>query len=165
MENQYHEFIPMGTPPTVQNLKRGLYVALAILGFACGIGAIFTDAGNEKYCLIIFVVLSVLVVAMKYSGHFIINIQIDPIEGMLYSNYLTIKGDTGVDKIDIRRAKCSYVYHVTKGEQGWILTIKDNNSRLEIRETKSARNKDQKNRFVKSQLDEMYKLIMQARTG
>jgi len=163
MENQYHEFIPMGSPPSVQNLRRGLYIAIAIIGLACVVGAIFSDAGNVKYCLIMFIALTLLIVAMKYSSHFIINIQIDPVEGMLYSTYLTIKGDTGVDQIDIKRAKYSYIYHVTKGEQGWILTIKDKDSSLEIRETKSTRNKDQKNSFLKNQLDEMNKLIIRIR--
>jgi len=44
MENQCHEFIPMGSPPTVRNLRRGLYIAIAIIELACGVGAIAKPA-------------------------------------------------------------------------------------------------------------------------
>lgn len=153
----------MGDQPTVENLKRGLIISVCLVTAICGIWAIFSKPDQRFLPITVFASLVTIVVVLKYISQFILNIRIDPLERILYSEYITIKGETGTNRINIREAKYSYKLRVTKGYQGYVLTIKDVGSKLQIRETKSATNKDQKNRFLKSQLDQMNQLILQIR--
>lgn len=161
MENREYVFTPMGDQPTVQNIKKGLFISIVIITVVCMGAAIYSNPGHRVYSLFAFNILCLIVIIMKITGNYILNIRIDPVEGVLYSTYLTFKGEEGVTEIDIRDAKYSYVYYASKSYQGYILTIKDQVARLQLRETKSIRNKDQNNRFLKSQLHEMNEIILE----
>ncbi len=75
-------------------------------------------------------------------------------------HYLNHKGEIVPSKINVKEAKYSYKLRITRGFQGYILTMKNNKSRLRIDEAQSQ-NKNQTNTFLRSHLDEKNQIILQ----
>jgi len=164
MENQEYVFIPTGDQPTVGNIKKGLGISIGILALVCIGTALYSEPEHKIYSLFAFDILSLIAIFLRITGKYIQNIRIDPIAGMLYSAYLTISGREGITMIDIKDANYSYEFSASKGYQGYIFTIKDKMTRLQLRETRSASNRKHKNRFLRSQLHQINEIILQVKS-
>ena len=163
MENQEYVFIPMGDQPTVRKIKKGIGISIGIVALVCIFTALYSDPHHKIYSLFAFDILSLIIIFIGITGKYILNIRIDPIAGILYSAYLTISGRESITVIDIKQANYSYVFYASKGYQGYIFTIKDKMTRLQLRETRSTKNKDQTNRFLRSQLHQLNEIILQVK--
>lgn len=162
MDKDKYVFIPIAGPPTVKKLQKITLILIGLMTIGCGAVALFSKLTSIGLILISFtyIILCLFVIAARFTITYIVDIQIDPVEGLLYSSFITHNGKMGMTKINIKQAKYSYKLQTTRDYAGYILTIKDNNSTLQIRETKS-KNKDLTNVFLRSQLDEMNQIILQ----
>jgi hypothetical protein len=165
IEEQEFLFKPMGDPPTVAKLWKGTLIFLGIYAVICIGIVICANPDYKVYGIYAFIIMSLIVIATRFSTKYICDIRIDPIKGILYSSWLTHKGRNGITIIDIRQANYKYRLRVTKGYAGYILSIKDDNGNLCILETRSENNRALTNCFLRSQLDAMDQLIRQGKAN
>jgi len=161
MENQDYMFVPMGEEPTKDNLKKNFWKSIVIVAVCCAVASNFGRSDQQIYYLVAFIAISVLIYCLRLTSKFIRHIKIDPAEGTLYLEYLTYQGAEGTTKFDLRNSEYTYRYSASKGYNGYIIKIKDKHANLELRETKSEKGKDQKNRFLREQLDRIDKIIVE----
>ncbi|WP_158800632.1 hypothetical protein [Pedobacter sp. L105] len=164
MEKDKYVFIPAAGSPTVKKLRKVTFLFIGVMTIGCGAVAIFSKPKpfDLVFIFFVYIILCLFVTVARFTTLYIAEIRIDPVEGMLYASYMNHKGEIVPSKINIKEAKYSYRLRVTRGFQGYILTMKNNKSRLRIDETQSQ-NKDQTNTFFRSQLDEMNQIILQIR--
>jgi len=163
MENHDYVFTPMGEQPTKQNIKSNFRKSIVIVAVGCAVASNFGRSDQQIYYLVAFIAISLLVYCLRITSKFICHIRIDPTEGVLYLEYLTSKGAEGTTKFNLLNAKYSYRFNVSMGSPGYILKIIDHGQKLELRETKSKNGKDQKNTFLRDQLDRIDKIILEVR--
>jgi len=92
---------------------------------------------------------------------YVIEVRIDPIEGMLNFSFMNYKGEVGNKNIDIKLAKYSYKQRATKSG-GYGLTIEDNHAKLQIGESNSE-SKKQANLFLPKDMDAMNQIILKVK--
>jgi hypothetical protein len=165
MNTHDHIFTPMGDRPTIKILKQGLFYNLLFIAVLCTVAAIIAESSIKILCLYAFLILSIFIIVVKYTTHFIVHIRINTSEKKLFISYVTITGKEDLIVIDISRANYKYGYRINRGKKRWVLILKGKDGELQIYETKSEENRSQKNVFLKTQLDEMNDLILQVRTG
>lgn len=158
MFEHYYEFIPLGDPPTVQNIQDFLYkglLGLVIIAIAC-----FLICEPNKYLeiFLLYLVVSLLLLCIVLTNRYTIKIVIDKSVNKLYRYYLTIQGEQGVTEIDLTRATNDYKLQVTRASVQWELTIKDSTNKIKLRQSRSS-SRVIKNVYSKEQLDEIYKLV------
>jgi len=163
MENQDYIFVPMGEEPTKVNLKKNFWKSIVIVAVCCAVASNFGRSDQQIYYLVAFIAISLLIYCLRLTSKFIRHIKIDPAEGTLYLEYLTYQGAEGTTRFDLMNSEYSYRYSASKGYNGYIMKIKDKQANLELRETKSEKGKDQKNRYLREQLDSLNEIILRAR--
>jgi hypothetical protein len=162
METSKYHFVPPVGPPTVKKLQKVTLLFLGVITIGCSAVLLFSRNVDLLFIILIYIILCLFIIAARFSTKYIVEIRIDPIEGMLYSTFINHKGEISITKINIKEARYSYKLRTTRGYVGYILTIKDRESRLQIYETKS-KNKDLTNVFSRDQLDDMNQIILQIR--
>jgi len=165
MDNQEYVFTPEGDQPTVQNLRRSTFKMIAFIAVGCAFSTYFLKPSKEIDALVAFVLLSFLVIIVVYPARYIQNIRIDPKTHKLYAGYLKMNGKTGITVIDLDLARINYKFNFTKTSSGWSLTLNDGTEKLKLYETKSTTSKDQKNSFLKDQLDSINEVINHIKNG
>jgi hypothetical protein len=160
MEEDNYKFIPAPGAPTVKKLSRMTYLMIGLVTVGCILVALFSKpAGNDLFIFITYIVLCLFVIVSRFSLKYTTEVQIDPVEGVLYYFYMNHQGEISKKKIIINHARYSYKPRASVKYPGYVLTIQDNNARMQIGETRSN-NKDITNVFYKSQLDEMNRIIL-----
>jgi hypothetical protein len=160
MEGQEYIFLPAGEQPTKDNLRGNFIKSIAMVAVICSFASWFETYDHQIYFLIAFIVIGLILYLMTLSTKFIRCIKIDPHKKLLYLEYITYHGIEGVSVFDLVHAKTKYAYKPSRGMQGYLLTILDEKSKLEIMETKVRNGKDQKNGFLRDQIDQMHEIIL-----
>jgi hypothetical protein len=76
MDMHDHIFTPMGDRPTIKMLKKGLFYNLLFIAVVCIVAAIIAESGIKILCLYAFLILSIFIIIVKYTTHFIVHIRI-----------------------------------------------------------------------------------------
>lgn len=164
MENQEYVFTPIGDQPTKENLRKNLFKAITVVAVVCAVASNFAKSSQQIYFLIAFLMISAIVYGLMVTTKYIKQIRLNASEATLYLEYVTISGKEGTNEINLLNAKYSYRFSASNGYQGYTMKLNDKKSKLEIRETKSSSKQDQKNRFLKDQLDQMNQIITDIRS-
>lgn len=160
MEKENYIFTPAAGAPTVKKIRRFTYILLGAITFVATIVLFSRETiWQLSFFFLVWLALCTYVIILMSTNVYVIDIHINPIEGVLYFSFMNYKGEVGDKKIDIKQAKYSYKERATKSG-GYGLTIKDNQAKLQIGETRSE-NKNQANVFFRNQLDEMNQIILQ----
>jgi Ca2+/Na+ antiporter len=162
MEKENYTFSPAVGAPTVKKIRRFTYILLGVITFVASIALFSRETiWQIGFVFSVWLILCTYVVILVSTNVYIIEVRIDPIEGVLYFSFLNYKGEVGHKKIDIKKAKYSYKERATKSG-GYSLTIEDSRAKMQIGETTSE-NKNQVNVFFRRQLDEMNQIILQVK--
>ena len=160
MENNVCVFTPASGIPTVKKLNRVTLIFIGVMTVGCIAVTLINKPKHNGlvFILVTYITLCLFVIAARFTIRYIVEIWIDPIEGTINWSFIDHVGKKGVKKIKIKSSIYSYKVQVTRDYTGYILTIKDENSTLQVRETKS-KNKDLTNVFLRGDLDRMNNLI------
>jgi len=166
MEKYKYVYKPAAGPPTVKKLQKVTLMFMGVMTIGCLGVAIFGKPTTMELLFLfgVWIVLLAFVIAARYSILYISEVQIDGLAGVLYVSYLNHKGEIKMSAIDIKQAQYSFVRRDTRGYQGYILTLKDKNARVQMDE-KQSQNKRQTNTFAGDQLEEMNRIILQIKNG
>jgi Ca2+/Na+ antiporter len=162
MEKENYIFTPAAGAPTVKKIRKFTYLLLGVITFVATIALFSRETiWQLGFIFLVWLILCAYVIILVSTNVYVIEVRINPIEGVLYFSFMNYKGEVGYRKIDIKQAKYTYKERATKSG-GYGLTIKGNHAKLQIGETRSE-NKNQANVFFRSQLDEMNQIILQVK--
>jgi hypothetical protein len=164
MEKESYLFIPAAGAPTVKKIRKFIYQIVGVMTFAAMI-AIFSreTIWQAGVIFLIWLLLCASVFILVSTNMYVIEVRINPTEGMLYFSFMNYKGEVDHKEIDIKQAKYSYKLRATK-TGGYGLTMQGNDAKLQIGETTSE-NKHQTNVYFRNQLDEMNRIILQVKAN
>lgn len=159
MEEENYIFIPAAGAPTVKKIQKFTYILLGVITFAATIALFSRETiWQLGFVFLVWIIICAYVIIKVSTNVYVIEVRINPIEGMLYFSYMNYKGEVGDKQIDVQQAKYSYKQRATKSG-GYGLNLEDSHAKLQIGETKSE-SKNQANLFFSSDLDMINKLIV-----
>jgi len=161
METTNYIFTPAAGAPSAKKIQKVTYQFLIVITVAA-IVALFSrhDFIGYGYIAFIWFLVCAAVLLIIRTNIYVIEIQINSDQGILYFSCMNYKGAIKYKKINIKNAKYSFKPNASNLYPRLTLTIQDSEARLQIRETKSD-NKDHVNVFYRDKMNEMNQLIMQ----
>jgi hypothetical protein len=162
MEQDKLYFIPAAGSPTVEKIRKFTHQLLAIISVVAFIALFSRETiWGIGFMVVIWFVLCAFVIILIRTNVYVIDIYINPLEGLLYFSFMNYRGEEEKKVIDIKKAKYSFKQQATK-RGGFGLSIKDKNAKLFVSETRSE-SKNQTNGFFSHDMAAMDKLIREVR--